>query len=66
MEVLSAILALCEGNPLIHGGRGDVDTVNSEFIYKDQLPSHAPSWIHVLGVDHLTPDDPERMLCPVL
>ena len=53
-------------------GSGDVDrqsTVSllpeAGFLAKNQLPSQAPSWAKVLGIDHLNPNDSEQMLCPV-
>ena len=33
--------------------------------WKDQLSSQVPLWVQVLGIDHLNPNDSQRMLCPV-
>ena len=35
------------------------------FIAKNQLPDQVPSWVKVPGIDHLVPQDSDRMLCPV-
>ena len=35
------------------------------FMAKNQLPTQAPQWITIPGIDHLNPHEPEKLLCPV-
>ena len=54
-------------------GQGDVDVQSTVsvlpepacFIAKNQLPDQVPSWPKVPGIDHLVPEDTDRMMCPV-
>ena len=35
------------------------------FIAKNQLPDQVPPWVKIPGIDHLVPQDSDRVLCPV-
>ena len=68
----SFIHALSVAPAHITFGRGDVDGQSTAsllpepgFFAKNQLPSQVPRWVMIPGIDHLHPDDCERMLCPV-
>ena len=68
----SIIHALIVAPAHITFGRGDVDGQSNVsllpepgILAKNQLPSQVPRCVTIPGVDHLHPDDCERMLCPV-